>query len=153
MSDDTLTAFNLFGQDILLDADWQPVVLADGSLALCSGTATANQDIALRLYTVLETLFYDVQFGSLVMMFVNDENTALNRAALCAEVTRRINADPSVKVGSATCSIRKWDEKQVQLAASFTLITQTHPSNMVVSIDVSTMTLRVDALVADADPR
>jgi len=153
MMSDSLNAFDLFGQDIKLDADWQPSIRADGTLVLCSGTATANQDIALRLYTVLETLFYDVTFGSLVMMFVKDENTAINRAALCAEVARRINADPAVQVGSATCSIRKWDEEQVQLSASFTLITETHPSNMAFSIDVSTMSLRVDDLVADVDPR
>lgn len=144
---------DVFGQDIALDEDWQPVVLADGTLSLCAGTDTANQDIALRLYTVLGSLFYDVGFGSLVMMFVNDESTALTRAALCAEVVRRINADPAVVVGSATCGVRKWDETQVRLAASFTLITETHPSNMVFSIDVSTMTLRVDDLVADVDPR
>lgn len=150
---DSVSAYDLFGQDIALDSDWQPVVLADGTLQLCSGTATANQDIALRLYTVLGTLFYDVAFGSLVMMFVRDESTALTRAALCAEVERRINEDPAVKVGSATCTVRKWDETQVQLGASFTLITETHPENMVFSIDVSTMTLRVKDLVADVDPR
>lgn len=153
MSDDTLTAFDLFGQDIALDSDWQPTIRADGTLLLCSGTDTALQDIALRLYTVLGTLFYDVEFGSLVMMFVRDESTALTRAALCAEVARRINNDPAVQVGSASCDVRKWDEEQVQLSASFTLITETHPSNMVFSIDVSTMTLRVDDLVADVDPR
>ena len=150
---DSVSATDLFGQDIALDSDWEPVVLADGSLSLCSGTDTANQDIALRLYTVLGALFYDVEFGSLVMMFVRDEFTALTRAALCAEVARRINADPAVQVGSATCAVRKWDESQVQLSASFTLINATHPENMVFSIDVSTMTFRVDDLVADVDPR
>ncbi len=150
---DAISATDLFGQDIALDSDWQPVILADGSLSLCSGVDTANQDIALRLYTVLGALFYDVEFGSLVMMFVRDESTALTRAALCAEVARRINNDPAVQVGSATCRVRKWDETQVQLSASFTLITETHPQNMAFSIDVSTMTLRVDDLVADVDPR
>ena len=102
---------------------------------------------------MLGTLFYDVQFGSQVMLFVRDESTPLTRAALCAEVTRRINADPSVRVGSAACSVRKWDEQTVTLQATYTLITDTHPSNLVVSIDVATMTLRVADLVADADPR
>jgi len=146
-------ATDLFGRDIALDGDWQPVVLADGTLSLCDGTDTANQDIALRLYTVLGELFYDVEFGSLVMMFVRDESTPLSRAALCAEVARRINGDPAVKVGSATCTVRKWDETQVQCAASFTLITDTHPSNMAFSIDVATMTLRVEDLVSDVHPR
>lgn len=150
---DSLNAFDLFGQDIELDADWQPSIRADGTLVLCSGTATANQDIALRLYTVLGTLFYDKEFGSLVMMFVRDESTALTRAALCAEVTRRINNDPAVTVGSATCTVRKWDATQVQLSASYILITETHPSNMVFLINVTTMSFRVDDLVADVDPR
>jgi len=148
-----VSATDLFGQDIALDGDWQPVILADGSLALCDGCDTATQDIALRLYTVLGMLFYDVQFGSLVMMFAKDESTPFTRAALCAEAVRRINADPAVKVGSATCSVLKWDEQAVTLTAGYTLITDTHPSNMVFSIDVETMTLRVADLVADADPR
>jgi hypothetical protein len=149
----SISATDLFGEDIALDADWQPIVLADGTLSLCAGTDTATQDIALRLYTMLGTLFYDVQFGSQVMLFVRDESTPLTRAALCAEVTRRINNDPAVKVGSATCTVRKWDDTQVQLSASFVLITDTHPSNMVFSIDVSTMALRVADVVADVDPR
>ncbi len=149
----SVSATDLFGEDIALDADWQPVVLADGTLSLCAGADTANQDIAIRLYTVLGTLFYDVEFGSLIMMFVKDESTPLSRAALCAEVTRRINNDPAVKVGSATCTIRKWDETQAQLSASYVLITDTHPSNMVFSIDVESMTLRVADVVADANPR
>lgn len=147
-----MDATDLFGADIALDG-WEPVVLADGTLQLCSGTDTANQDIAIRLYTVLGQLFYDKAFGSLIMMFVRDESTPLSRAALCAEVVRRINNDPAVKVGSAACTIRQWDEMQVQLAASYTLITETHPNNLVFSIDVSTMSFRVDDLVADVDPR
>lgn len=144
---------DLFGQDIALDVDWQPVILADGSLSLCAGCDTATQDLALRLYTMLGTLFYDIRFGSQIMLFVRDESTPLTRAALCAEVVRRINADPSVRVGSAQCTVLKWDESTVTLRATYTLITDTHPSNMVVSLDVATMTLRVADLVADADPR
>jgi hypothetical protein len=144
----------LFGRDIALDGDWQPVILADGALQLCAGVDTANQDIALRLYTVLETLFYDVNFGSLVMMYVQDENTQTNRAGLCAEVAMRLNRDPGVVPGTASCRVQSWSpEDGVILAASYRLITENHPRNLVVSVDGKTMEMTVKELVADADPR
>jgi hypothetical protein len=66
---DSVSAYDLFGQDIALDSDWQPVVLADGTLQLCSGTATAQPGHRPAAQHRARTLFYDVAFGSLVMMF------------------------------------------------------------------------------------
>ena len=60
------TANELWGQDIALDDNGQARVAANGELVLTDGVETGVQDIKLRLFTRLGSLFYDLDFGSLI---------------------------------------------------------------------------------------
>lgn len=128
----------LFGQDIALTEDCQVKVAASGELILTDGVDTANQDIRLRLFTPLGTLFYDTDFGSLVMQFIRDESSELTRAALCAEVARRIEEDAAVAPGTADCAVAAWDEAGVTLKATYRLIDEDHPYNLILSLNRQT---------------
>jgi hypothetical protein len=122
----------IYGQDILLDEHLQPVIAANGEAALTSGPQSVVQDIRLRLWTGREGLFYDTTWRAYVLDFVMDEGTDVNRMALCAEVTRRINEDPRVEPGSARCTVIRWDHTGITLEASFMVIGEDHPFNLVV---------------------
>lgn len=60
------TSPDLWGQDIALDESGQAKIAASGELILTDGLETGLQDIRLRLFTRLGTLFYDEDFGSLL---------------------------------------------------------------------------------------
>lgn len=134
-----------YGQDILLDAELQPVVAANGQPALTSGAQTVVQDIRLRLYTGRDGLFYDPDWKAHVLDFIKDENTKANRLALCAEVVRRIEEDPRVVPASASCAVAAWDEKGVQLDAAFQLVDDDSVYNLVLTAGGSL----ADLVVAD----
>ncbi len=139
---------DLFGQDIKLDEDMQAIVAADGSLILTQGLETGLQDIRLRLFTRIESLFYDKAFGSLVHDWIKEENSLGNRLSFEAEVTRRINRDPRIVVGSAVCTVTSWDEIGIVAEASFEFIDQDHPYNLAITIGADKMSM----ILADVNP-
>lgn len=134
------TSPDLWGQDIALDDDGQVRISASGELILTDGVETGLQDIRLRLFTRLGTLFYDEYFGSLVHDWILEESTDANRAAFCSEVVMRVEADPRVELGSVSCSILRWDERQLAARVRWTFIGEDHPLNLVLQIDKSTQT-------------
>ena len=138
----------LFGQDIALGEDWQALVAADGSLVLTQGVQTGLQDIRLRLFTRLGTLFYDPWFGALIVDWIKEENTVSNRLAFEAEVVRRIHADPRVVTGSASCRVVVWDATGIRADVSFEFINADHAYNLVITTDG----LKLDMVLADIDP-
>ena len=107
------TSPDLWGQDIALDESGQAKIAASGELILTDGLETGLQDIRLRLFTRLGTLFYDEDFGSLLHDWILEESTEANRAAFCSEVVMRVEADPRVELGSVSCSVLLWDERQL----------------------------------------
>jgi phage baseplate assembly protein W len=122
----------LYGQDILLDETFVPVCAANGEAVLSDGVATAVQDIKLRLATPLGGLFYDRDFGSEIYRYINDDNTDINRRALCAEVVRRLHMDPRVVAHSGRAWVAGWDASGVTIGCSFRLIDVDHPFNLVI---------------------
>ncbi len=86
-------AADVYGRDIKVDENMQVVVAANGEAVMTEGPGTGCQDIKLRLFTYLGTLFYDKEYGALIMDWVKDENTAENRKALEIEVVRRVRLD------------------------------------------------------------
>lgn len=127
----------IWGQDIALGVNGQAKVAANGELILTDGTDTGLQDIALRLYTYLGTLFYDLDFGSLLPDWFYEESTPLTRATLLSEITQRIEADPRVTVGSVRCKLLGWNEKGVSVQAEWRFIDEDHPFNLVLQLDKS----------------
>ena len=143
------TTAELYGRDIWLDSQGQARVAANGEAVVCSGISTVLQDIELRLRTPLGTLFYDVEFGSLIHLWVREESTPQTRMALAAEVKQRIMLEPRVQPLTVTCKVLTWDYKSVTLQARFTLIEDDHPYNLVVAVGSDF----VAVAVADVNPR
>lgn len=134
------TSPDLWGQDIALDDAGQARIAASGELILTDGVETGLQDIRLRLFTRLCTLFYDEDFGSLVHDWILEESTEANRAAFCSEVVMRVEADPRVELGSVSCSVFLWDERQLAARVRWTFIGEDHPLNLVLRLDKTTQT-------------
>lgn len=128
---------DFFGHDIKIDEHGLPMVTASGEVVLTSGAGTALQDIKIMLETHIGTLFYNSKFGSDVFLWINDENTELNRLAFCMEVKRRLNVHYAVKVGTASCVVSSFDENGFTVSASFQIIEEDHIYNLVVSTDKS----------------
>jgi len=132
---------NLYGQDIRLTAAFQAAVAANGELVVSDGVQTGEQDVRLRLFTRLGSLFYDVTFGSLLHDWIREESTTANRMALEAEVAARVAADPRVEPGSVGCNVTAWDETGLTAEASWTFIGEDHPSNLVLEVNVQDETV------------
>lgn len=128
--------------------DGQVKIASNGELILTTSVDTGVQDIMLRLFTRLGTLFYDREFGSLIHDWILEESTAANRAALCAEVAMRLEADPRVVLGSVRVSVLKWDEISIILLCQWQFIDEDHPLNLVMQADKLTR----QWIVADVNP-
>ena len=140
---------DLWGQDIALDDTGNLKIAASGEIVLVNGVDSGLQDIKLRLFTRLGTLFYDTSFGSLIHDWILEENTATSRAGLLSEVIMRVEQDARVRMGSVSAKIQKWDEKGVSVVIYFTFIDETHALNLILNIDRTTK----DMVILDAKPR
>jgi phage baseplate assembly protein W len=140
---------DLFGQDIKIDSAGQALVAANGELLLTEGAETGVQDIRLCLGTPLGELFYDIESGSLVHEWYQEENTQGNRSAFEAEIEQRIEADPRVVLGTVTCRVSSWDEKGITARASWEFIGEDHPFNLVISYDSTNK----EMVIRDVNPR
>lgn len=135
---------DLWGQDIALDASGQARIAANGEFVLTEGVDTGVQDVRLRLFTRLGSLFYDTKFGSLIHDWILEESTLSTRAALCAEVVMRVEEDTRVIVGSVTSSILRWDEKAVSVEVRWRFIGEDQPLNLVMQYNKITRELVVE---------
>lgn len=142
---------NIFGQDIKLDESWQACVSASGELILTEdGPETGVQDIMLKLYTYLGSLWYDTEEGSTVLDWIKDENTEANRMAFVAEVRRTLRTDPRVAIGTEECTIESWDVSGIQAVVSWEFINENHKYNLVIHVDAETS--KINMVVQDANP-
>ncbi|MBW2599331.1 MAG: baseplate assembly protein [Deltaproteobacteria bacterium] len=137
----------IYGQDILLDGNMQASLAATGEAVTSDGIQTVLQDIKLRLFTPLGSLFYDKEFGSRIIEFVKDENTMGNRLALIAEIKSCINAEPRVVPGKTQCKVESWDHTGVVCEASFEIIDETHPFNLIIDINSD-----MEIVIKDVNP-
>lgn len=133
-----------WGQDIALDDAGQARIAASGELILTDGVETGLQDIRLRLFTRLGTLFYDEDFGSLLHDWILEESTEASRAAFCSEVVMRVEADPRVELGSVSCSVLLWDERRLAARVRWRFIGEDHPLNLVLRLDKTTQTAVIE---------
>lgn len=125
----------LWGQDIALDDACQAKVAANGELILTSDVDTGVQDIRLRLLTYLGSLFYDLDFGSLIPDWFYEDSTPLTRDAFISEIVMRVEADPRVIVGSVSAKIIAWDEKSISATIDWKFIDEDQPMNLVLQYD------------------
>ena len=135
---------DLWGQDIALDNDGQAKVAANGCLILTEEVETGLQDVFLRLFTRLGTLFYDADFGSLISDWFLEESTSQSRAALLGEITMRIEADPCVEPLSVSCRLLSYDANGVVIQAFWRFIDEDQPMNLVLRLDKQVGSLVVE---------
>ncbi|MDD5106035.1 MAG: baseplate assembly protein [Desulfuromonadaceae bacterium] len=140
---------DLFGRDIKLDDQGQALVAANGELVLTDGVETGVQDIRLRLGSPLGELFYDSVFGSLCHEFYLDELAPGKTAGFEAEVEQRIEQDPRVVLGSATCTVVSTNERGFSATAAWTFIDEDTVFNLVFSYDSTKKTM----VINDVNPR
>ncbi len=139
---------DVYGQDIKIDEHMQAVVAANGEAVLTQGPETGCQDIKLRLFEYLGTLFYDKEHGSVIMDWIQDENTEENRMGLVNEVARRIRLDPRVEYGTVTSSVLSWDEKGIKINAGWQFIEEDHLFNLVIEMDSE----KSEMVIKDVNP-
>lgn len=139
---------DLWGQDIALDDGGQARVAANGELVLTEGVETGVQDVRLRLFTRLGSLFYDTDFGSLIHDWILEESTPATRAAFCAEVAMRVDEDSRVVTGSVGCTILHWNETSLTAWVSWRFIDEDRATNLVMQYNKVTHEL----VIADAKP-
>ncbi|MGE4319618.1 MAG: baseplate assembly protein [Deferribacterales bacterium] len=107
--------------DIYVGSDLIPAVTLQGECKMVSDVDVINQDIRLRLQLPVGCLFYDEEFGSYLYLFINEENTAINRQALIAEIETRIEMDSRVIPLSVTATLISWDEDGITAQAQYSL--------------------------------
>ncbi|CAK7044795.1 MAG: hypothetical protein DELT_02983 [Desulfovibrio sp.] len=139
---------DIWGSDIALDEDNQAIVAANGELVLTEEVETGVQDIKLRLFTYLGTLFYDKGYGSRVFDYVYGDNTQETRAAFIAEVEMCVETDPRVIPHTVKASILKWNESQLIASVRWNFIDVDQPFNLVMQANKETKEL----IIKDADP-
>lgn len=137
----------IYGQDILLGENMQAVTAATGEVVVSDGIQTALQDIKLRIFAPLGSLFYDKGFGSRLIEFVKDENSLANRLAVITEVKGCVNMEPRVAPGKTQCKIISWDHAGIVCEASFELIDETHPFNLIIEINSD-----MEIVIKDVNP-
>ena len=125
----------LWGQDIALDVNLQAKVAANGELVLTENVETGVQDIRLRLMTYLGTLFYDLDYGSLIPDWFYEDSTPVTRDAFIAELIMRVEADPRVEFGSVSAAIIAWNEKSISATIDWKFIDEDQPMNLVLQYD------------------
>ena len=140
---------DLWGQDIALDDSGQARVAANGEIILTEGVETGVQDIRLRIFTRLGSLFYDEGFGSLIHDWILEDSTVATRAAFESEVIMRVEEDPRVVVGSVSCTVTRWTERLIEARASWRFIDEDTPLNLVLQVNKLTM----EMVIEDAEPR
>lgn len=140
---------DLWGQDIALDESGQAKVAANGELVLTDGVDTGVQDIMLRLFTRLGTLFYDNEFGSLIPDWFYEESTKSSRDGFLNEVSRRVELDPRVVAGSVRTKLLKWDEKSIDVDVFWRFIDVDHPLNLVLRYDKTVRQLVINGVRFD----
>jgi hypothetical protein len=96
----------------------------------------------------LATLFYDTEYGCLLMDWIQDENTAENRLALVTEVARRVRLDPRVEYGTVNVAVLAWDETGITLSLSWSFIEEDHLFNLVINVG----TEKGDMVINDVNP-
>lgn len=134
----------MWGQDIALGDDGQAKVAASGELVLTRDVETGVQDILLRLFIRLGTLFYDSEFGSLISDWFYEESTPHSRLAFLAEVTRRVEMDPRVVLNTVRTTLLKWDEKSIHVSVAWLFIDVDQPMNLVLQYDKSVQELIIN---------
>ena len=139
---------DIFGQDFKVDEHMQLVVAANGEAVMTKGPETGTQDIRLRLWQYLGSLFYDKEHGSVLMDWIQDENTEASRMGLVNEVQRRIHLDPRVEYGTVGAEILSWDETGVVVKASWKFIEIDHVYNLVIETDSK----KKEMVIKDVNP-
>lgn len=116
--------------DIMLDEEGNFAISADGDLQLAKGVQVVIQDIKNELETYPKKLFYDEDFGSGLLDFVNLQGTEINRLELAQKVITVIARNSQVDANTIDCNINSWSLDGIELEAVFNI------NNEIIRLDI-----------------
>ncbi len=137
MTTDTNESNDIYGQDILLDETFQPVISDTGEQLFTSGAQTVVQQIKLRLATPIAEdnqtgLFYNNTFGSRLYLYIREENSPENRNAMIAETINTINKDNRVNPNKTFANVATNPDGSAQIRVQFEILNEESPFNLVI---------------------
>jgi hypothetical protein len=130
------------GVDLLLRAgDFSG--LPTGDCDTVEGVACLRQDLVLRLGTPRGDHWRHPTHGLDLQRFLHLEDAPVHRLDFCRSVELALEQDPRVTPGSATCEVLGWEREALRFRASCLPIGLSHPLNLVLGFDLSSITLAV----------
>ncbi len=126
---------DIWGQDILLEPSGQAGIGLTGELDLTHEVETGLQDIRLRLFTRVGSLFYDRAFGSYVPDWIKEEYTPHNALAFETEVRKRVTMEPRVESGSVKCKAKGCKDGTMEAVVYFRFLNDRTVYNLVLGYD------------------
>lgn len=107
--------------DIYLDDDGNFREASDGDMQVVTGTTAILQDIKHELETVKSSYLFDTQYGSLLINYLQRENTELSRQELIQDVEDTLRRHPSVRPGSIIVTADSWTTREIAFSVTFRL--------------------------------
>lgn len=130
------------GTDILFrDGDFSG--LPTGDVETVAGLACLRQDLILRLGTPRGDHWRHPDDGLDIQRFLHLEDLPVHRFDFCRSVVEEIEKDPRVVPTTARCEVLGWTSEHLRFRATCSAIGETHPLNLVLGFDLSTITLQV----------
>lgn len=105
--------------DIMLDEDGNFAIAPDGDIKLAQGVEVIIQDIKNELGTYPKELFYDEEFGSGLLDFINLQGTEINSIELTQKVKNVIAKNQQVEANTIQCSVKNWSVDGIELTTEF----------------------------------
>ncbi|NHM25469.1 GPW/gp25 family protein [Desulfofundulus sp. TPOSR] len=106
-------------EDILLDAQGNFVVAADGDVETVSGLECLLQDVKHLLLTFPGDLWAHPEYGVGLQVFIQAEDNELNRLELEQLIKDRLGMDDRIEAESVRVNIKNWDLRRITLELAF----------------------------------
>lgn len=111
--------------DIQLSDDGNFIITSSGDVALVDNNAELLQDIRHRLMTYPGDLWYEPEYGSRLLDYIQTEQTPINQQELLQEIRLGINADDRIDSSKTEVNLISWDERSIVTRATFQKATET----------------------------
>ncbi len=126
-------------EDILLDDDGNFVEASDGDCVTVTGADVVVQDIKHELLTYPGTLWLHPEYGSIVQLYRQTENTILHQKELIQEIRMVIERHSNVAASSIQISVASWDMQEIAIHTEFEVqdaeTLETEPAALTIIID------------------
>ncbi|MDI3480782.1 MAG: hypothetical protein PWQ97_437 [Tepidanaerobacteraceae bacterium] len=130
------------GKDVYFDFDFKDVAVV-WDMGITTGRRCLVQDIVNRLLTPKGSHFAHPDYGSELYLFIQDEDTPINRMDLEQVAKIAIEEDPRIITGSTKVEVIEWNNDKITFTISTIPILDNTPLNMVVGYGYNITTVEV----------